>query len=260
MAKNAEIKSTTNAVRKVVSFLGEHWGEIYTVWDVLGNILGKGSGPDENAPPGAKRISGMFGQGDEIKLVKAFQRFNPADQQVLLGLLKHNFGDLETPRSWLLALVTYAQSNKWRKLVTDLDTPALKVGTKKMTSTKGTPPDSETTTTEEDLFRGETLGTHDFLKRLVSIIKSEARKEGKTLGDGYKAATDHMRTLGLPLMPNPETIAKIDGFLPTIESIGEWFTNNGNPVAEAIHRQAEASRERVKELGWFQKLIQKLVS
>lgn len=240
-------------VAKVFDFVGKHWGEIYTAFDVLKGILGKQSMPAENAPPEVKRIAGLFGTGDEIKFINYVLELPEKDQDVLLGLIRYHFGPLNRPKTWLWALVTYAQSNKWRKLITDLDSPSQKVGTKEVTS-KGE--DGGTTTTKEDLFRGEAENTQEFLKRLVKIVIDEEAKEGRTREDGYEAAIAYMRSLGVPLMPQKETIAWIENNLPDVTG---WVSKTSGFAQNWVNQQAEANREREAAMPpwrrWFRALI-----
>lgn len=252
-------------VSKVFDFVGKHWGEIYTAFDVLKGILGKQSIPAENAPPEVKRIAGLFGTGDEIKFVNHVLELPEKDQDVLLGLIRYHFGPLNRPKTWLWALVTYAQSNKWRKLITDLDSPSQKVGTRKVVTTVNLPeatevtgvkPGTESTTTEEDLFRGEAKNTQEFLRRLVKIVIDEEAKEGRTREDGYEAAIAYMRSLGVPLMPQKETIAWIENNLPDVTSL---VSKTSGFAQNWVNQQAEANREREAAMPswrrWFRALI-----
>lgn len=253
----------TSAVKKILSFVGDHWGEVYTAFDVLKGIFGKQSTPPENAPPEVKRVAGLFGTGDEIKFINHVLEMSPEDQEILLGLVQYHFGPVNRPKTWLWVLVTYAQSNKWRKLITDLDCPSQKVGTKKMVRNVNLPEadgvtknSTENITTEEDLFRGEAKKTQEFLKRLVEIIKLEKAKPEGTLEKGYEVAVAYMRSLGVPLMPQPETIEWIQKNLPDVTN---WVSKTSGFTQNWINQQAQANRTREAAMPkwrrWFRKLI-----
>lgn len=248
----------TSVVRNVFDFVGKHWGEIYAAIDVIKGVFGKSSTPPENAPPEVKRVAGLFGTGDEIKFINHVLKLPKEDQNILLGLINYHFGPLNQPKTWLWTLVTFAQSNKWRKIITDLDSPAQKVGSKKVV-TAVNPPNAAngvTTTTEEDLFRGEVENTQKFLQRLIEIVKTEEAKDGRTREHGYEAAVAYMRSQGIPLMPQKETMEWIDKNLPDLTSL---VSKTSGLAQNWIHQQAEANRKREAAMPawrrWFRTLI-----
>ncbi|MCA9354852.1 MAG: hypothetical protein KC877_05010 [Candidatus Kaiserbacteria bacterium] len=133
----------TTATRKVVSFLKDHWGEIYAVFDVLKGVVGKRTDVDPSLPPEEKLRVGLTGYGDEIKFIRAVLELDEEDQEILVGLIHYHFGSSENPRSWVKAAIAFAQMNKFRVAVTGLDSASKKVGTKKVVTAVKLPGFSE---------------------------------------------------------------------------------------------------------------------
>ena len=266
------------------SFLGRHGGELLWGMEILKGILGRKGEAAENAPPEVKRAVGMFSQGDEIKITNVLLELKPLERKCIIHFLEYLFGPFDRPQSWLMFLVTFAQSNKWRTFVTDLDSPAQKIGNKKVVSSvklhdfsnkdkseteeiisedgkkstkTGPKPNTETTTTTKDSYSGGSKNTIKFLRLLIKIIRDEEMKDGKTVEDGYDAAIAYMRALGIPTMPNKETLEWIEKFVP--ESF-EKLSKIGTSVKNHIRTQAQKNREEVAKMSPIQTFFYKLLS
>lgn len=258
-------------------FLSKHWGEIYTFLDVAKNVKGVVSkkNPDEDLPPEEKPKGGIFRSGDEINWINATIDLPKEKREILYGLLEYHFGDLNNPKNFLVAAISFVQYNKWRTMVTELDTPSRKVGTRDIVTVKATPnktgsdkggnetkvpnQNTKTVTEKKEIYAGGVKNTKKLINQLVEIIESEQGRE-----DGYKKAVDYLRSLNIPMMPKRETLdwidanlspEKVQGWINNIdlEATADWTTTKTRPVrarirAVAIQKRKEKAERKRKNI------------
>ncbi len=251
--------TSSNSLMGVYRFLRDNGGELYAVYDVLSNVLGKRVvKTSAEGGPVIKRKGGLFSKDDEVVILRKFRQLDPDEQEILIGLLGYQFGPLDKPEGWLVAIFTFTQSNRWRSVIMDLDLNPHELGSKQIVS------DAES----------ETL---KFLKSLVKIVRSEAEitegTEEEKLQAGYKKAWEYMEALGLPTMSKEvlDMMAKINVSNALkwskqklmelkelidsnfdAEKLAKWTADQTRPVrahiraGARVHRQIKAKREQKK--------------
>tara|TARA_B100002051_G_C16725247_1_gene634917 strand:- start:1087 stop:2136 length:1050 start_codon:yes stop_codon:yes gene_type:complete len=156
---------TDNFLDVVLGFIGKHWGEIYTAYDLFGDMKKKANSTkstestNNSSAPEPDLKGGFFRTGDEIKMIRELLNirtshyddhidpttgnvtqivtdtgFKDAEEKILVGLLgymyRDQYRDLTNP-AVKLAISNYAavQSEAWRTMVTELNSAAQKMGT-----------------------------------------------------------------------------------------------------------------------------------
>jgi len=264
----------SDLLKKGPGFLRQHWGEIYTAYDIIMNFLGKqgadlrlnNTGSVDGIPPEDLK-GGIIEIGDEIIIIRAWLQLTPAEQKIVTRILEYEFGDISNKRNALIALWAIRQDNRWRTIVTQLDKKAQKQSSfvetyvtdnKKVSEVevKGKNLVNNDKVTKEvtgENYTGGEEHTLPFLRSLVKIVRAEAKKtdgdEEQKLQAGYKEAWRHMKALGLPGMPDKETISFLEG------SLFKYLEG----LQVSIHERAEVIRARQANENVFLRYLRKIV-
>jgi len=277
-----EEKEAVDRVDSVVSFFRKHWGELYSVYDIAMNFIGKGGNNPPGTPPEDLK-GGLFRDGDEKKIARIWTQLTKSEKEIIIGLLEYEFGNLDNPRHILILLWAVRQNNSWRTIITDLDQSSQKVGERDKTvnteyktfadasQPRGRALINNNRTTEKetgDIYTGGKEFSLSFIKEIIKLVRSETRKSDKStenekLQDGYAAAWRHMKALGLPGMPSKETMRWIDDTLrvPNIVAIYNRIGNSDRvrDINDRISREVASVQQRKEQRGpisnWFRSLL-----
>ncbi len=235
--------------------IGSH---IHTVSDIIGAFSGKE--PRENAPALVKGLYGVLGKGDERALYVLLEKLeanDPGSREVLAGFFSWHFKhDNFTERS-----LSWWYGNAFRAFVTQMGSSTGHVEGTAETVVESRDQDTGATvrTTTKKEVRGEgTDNALNFLKMMVSIIRSEQDPVA-----GYQKLVGEFKAFGVPHIPTNTagTIGQV------LEGVGTGITRAGT-AGTKVYRDTQAAiirdtrrverriaQDEARKKSWLDKLI-----
>jgi len=185
--------------KKIGSFLGntvEIGSHIHTVSDIIGAFSGKE--PHENAPAVVKGLYGVLGKGDERALYVLLEKLetdDPGSREVLAGFFSWHFKH----NSFTERTVSWWYGNAFRAFVTQMGSSAGHVEGSEETVVESKDQATGTTTrttTKKEVRGNGTNNALNFLKMMVSVIRSEQDRVA-----GYQKLIREFEAFGVPHVP-----------------------------------------------------------
>ena len=232
-------------------------------------LVGKGDAVPEQNFGKFSGFSGIFGKKDEAKLFVSLlnaELTSKERERIVDFIIWYQRRYSPGPANWVLI---WWWSNAWRTFATvSLYTDPQKVGTRKITWEDA---DGKKHTTTKDIFEGGSSYTVIFLKHIAELIGDPATE------DGYEKVLREFEAIGVPRLPEPETVAWINEKLTSIPELvkhitklnslikktgkeGVNFARNIPRHINSVQKWIDADDERInarrpKGLGWLWALI-----
>lgn len=247
----------------------ENFSHFHSVISMIAMLIGKGDAVPSDDFGKFSGFAGIFGKKDEAKLFVSLlnKGLNDEERKTIVDFIiwyqrRYSPG----PANWILI---WWWSNAWRTFATiNLYIDPQKVGTRKVTWKDDA---GKEHTTTKDIFEGGSSYTVIFLKHIASLIGDPATEEG------YEKVLREFEAIGVPRLPEPETVDWINEKLTSIPELGKYITKLNDLIKKVgktgynfsrqipdyittaekkLRRQRKKTKaQRPKGFGWLWALI-----